>query len=216
MFTLVRTIFCGTGAKTDLSKATSTESDTYRHISKFGRHVVVDVSRHLSEIRLTLKNSLPSDDSTKSTLVCILRGSWINTQVAQGDIVNVLTDFSDLHDAYVIADLNGLLVVDPDKLISGTSIVSSLFCMRKSVLNEIFKGLDGSSKTMFIGTLVHELLQDCLLTRAQNAQQVHAVLKNLLCKKSILQDIVALRMSEQEVMQEVEPFLPHILHFTER
>ena len=40
---------------------------------------------------------------------------------------------------WVIDDMNGLLVVNPDMLISGTSIVSTLFCMRKAVLNERFK-----------------------------------------------------------------------------
>ena len=40
---------------------------------------------------------------------------------------------------WVIDDMNGLLVVNPDVLISGTSIVSTLFCMRKAVLNERFK-----------------------------------------------------------------------------
>ena len=55
--------------------------------------------------------------------------------------------------------MNGLLVVNPDMLVSGTSIVSTLFCMRKAVLNERFKGQDGPSRSMLIGTLVHELLQ---------------------------------------------------------
>jgi DNA replication factor Dna2 len=35
------------------------------------------------------------------------------------------------------------MVLHPDHLLSGTSIVSSLFCMRKAVLNERFKGLEG-------------------------------------------------------------------------
>ena len=43
---------------------------------------------------------------------------------------------------WVIDDMNGLVVVNPDLLISGTSIVSTLFCMRKAVLNERFKVMD--------------------------------------------------------------------------
>lgn len=45
--------------------------------------------------------------------------------------------------AYIVDDLRGLLVVRPDTLVSGTSIVSTLFCMRKAILNEKFKGLEG-------------------------------------------------------------------------
>lgn len=39
-----------------------------------------------------------------------------------------------------------LKVVHPDHLLSGTSIVSSLFCTRKAVLAERFKGLEGDWK----------------------------------------------------------------------
>jgi len=45
--------------------------------------------------------------------------------------------------SFVIDDQSGLVVVHPDQLLSGTSIVSSLFCMRKAVLSERFKGLEG-------------------------------------------------------------------------
>jgi DNA replication ATP-dependent helicase Dna2 len=44
--------------------------------------------------------------------------------------------------------MSGLLVVHPDLLLSGTSIVSSLFCMRKAVLNERFKGVEGKRKIL--------------------------------------------------------------------
>ena len=57
----------------------------------------------------------------------------------QGDIVNVLGLDEEVNKDWVIDDMNGLLVVNPDMLISGTSIVSTLFCMRKAVLNERFK-----------------------------------------------------------------------------
>jgi hypothetical protein len=36
-----------------------------------------------------------------------------------------------------------MLVVNPDHLVSGTSVVSALFCLRKAVLAEKFKGGGG-------------------------------------------------------------------------
>ena len=88
---------------------------------------------------------------------CTLKGTWFDTSIRQGDIVNVLGLDEEVNKDWVIDDMNGLLVVNPDVLISGTSIVSTLFCMRKAVLNERFKGQEGSSRSMLIGTLVHEL-----------------------------------------------------------
>ena len=51
-------------------------------------------------------------------------------------------------------------MVNPDYLISGTSVVAGVFCRRKAVLNERFKGFDAGNKVMLIGTLVHELFQE--------------------------------------------------------
>ena len=43
----------------------------------------------------------------------------------------------------IIDDSAGLLVVNPDRLISGTSVVATLFCQRKAILNDLFRGLEG-------------------------------------------------------------------------
>ena len=81
---------------------------------------------------------LSTDSAVKRTRECTLMGTWIDTTVRKGDIVNVL-GLDETKSDWVINDLNGLLVINPDLLISGTSIVSTLFCMRKAVLNERFK-----------------------------------------------------------------------------
>ena len=122
----------------------------------YGRHLVEQVERDHISIRLHLKDLIHSGFKR----ICQLKGSWTDTLVKENDIVNILSvEVSENCDEVVIDDMNGLLVVNPDMLVSGTSIVSTLFCMRKAVLNERFKGQDGPSRSMLIGTLVHELLQ---------------------------------------------------------
>ena len=44
-------------------------------------------------------------------------------------IVNILSRFED--NVCHITDSEGLLIVNPDTLLSGTTVVSSVFCMRK-------------------------------------------------------------------------------------
>ena len=107
----------------------------------FGRHEVVEVTQRLSEITLTLEKT---SSGTRTT--CALRGSWATTAVAAGDVVHVLqAEEADESGALRVDDRAGLVVVNPDGLVSGTSIVSTLFCMRKAVLNEKFKGMEGES-----------------------------------------------------------------------
>lgn len=110
--------------------------------ASFGRHSVLRVEKTQRDIQLELMEDAATSSDQTSRL-CILQGSWINTNVAEGDVVNVLVDFNKSRNAYVIDDYHGFLVVRPDLLVSGTSIVSTLFCMRKAVLNEIFKGGEG-------------------------------------------------------------------------
>ena len=119
-------------------------------------------------------------------------------------------------DCYQVDDSSGLLVVDPDRLVSGTSVVSSLFCRRKAALSEWFKGLEGGSKTMFVGTLAHSLLQESLRTMARTREEVGAVLEAELGRGAVARDLLALGMSREEARREVEPFLPHVIYFTEK
>jgi len=71
----------------------------------------------------------------------------------------------------------GLLVHHPDTLISSTAVVGSLFCPRRGVLSEWFRGIDGDSTIMVIGSLVHELLQEVI----HIFYVVHCVLSYVIC-----------------------------------
>lgn len=74
----------------------------------------------------------------------------------------------------------------------------------------------GSSKTMFIGTLIHELLQICLDRQAQTRPEIEEQVRLVLQRPAILRDMLLLQMTRHEVRQEVDLFLPHILYFTEK
>jgi len=54
----------------------------------------------------------------------------IDTHVVTGDVVNVLGKF-DQDDICKVTNTQNMIVVNPDLLISGTVVVSGVFCMRK-------------------------------------------------------------------------------------
>lgn len=159
--------------------------------ASYGRHVVSTVEKSNGCISLALKDL--TDCSLRRQ--CFLKGSWVDTEVKAGDVVNILSIDED-NKSFTIDDLNGLIVVNPDLLVSGTAIVSTLFCMRKAVLSERFKGLEGSSRTMLVGTLVHELLQESLKKNLRSHDQVAAQLEECLKQASILKDLLNLDISE--------------------
>jgi len=60
-----------------------------------------------------------------------------DTAVSAGDVVNIVGEF-DCDGVCRISNQSNLIVVDPDRLLSGTSVVSSVRCMRRFYLFFIF------------------------------------------------------------------------------
>uniref|UniRef100_A0A3Q1JKG6 DNA replication ATP-dependent helicase/nuclease n=1 Tax=Anabas testudineus TaxID=64144 RepID=A0A3Q1JKG6_ANATE len=92
--------------------------------------------------------------SLHPTETCLLKDGWELMPVLCGDLVH-LEGRSD-GGSWLVDREQGFLVLYPDTLISGTSISSSIRCMRRAVLGDIF---DGGSKQMLNGTMVHEVFQ---------------------------------------------------------
>lgn len=77
---------------------------------------------------------------------CRLQQFWSQCRIEVGVVVSLKAVWEDKHHSYCINNSEGLIVVRPDFLISGTTIVGGLFCMRKAVLQERFKGIGAGVK----------------------------------------------------------------------
>lgn len=74
----------------------------------------------------------------------------------------------------------------------------------------------GGSRVMFVGTLVHELLQNCLVHKCETKEQIADQVEVLLKSPNMQTDMLTLGIVEDEIRRELDPFLPHILFFIER
>lgn len=54
--------------------------------------------------------------------------------------------WNEKHNCYCVSGEAGFIIVCPDYLVSGTTVVGSLFCRRKGVLSERFTGTDCNNK----------------------------------------------------------------------
>ncbi len=186
--------------------------------SRFGRHTVSAIKVDPAETRLRLKSEDGED------VDCLLKQSWArhaSENVSEGDTVNVLDPSTPSSEAaapnsVVVDDTSGLLVVNPDRLVSGTSIVATMFCQRKALLGEMFKGFEGGNKTMFVGTVLHELLQESLKSKAASTADISDALSRIMKRKTIVMDMLTLGISADDLKKETEPFLPHVLYFIEK
>lgn len=66
------------------------------------------------------------------------------------------------NDIWSVNNNHGYVTRHSDILVSGTAIVGSLFCSRRSVLANIYQGLDNNTAIMVMGTLLHQFLQTVL------------------------------------------------------
>ena len=107
-----------------------------------------------------------------------LHGAWTDTLAAPGDPINVIfrPEHNWLRGADGIAHgvftngTEGLLVLHPDLLLSGTAISMALRCPRQAMLQE--RGVGSPGKAACIGTLMHTLVQAGLAAAANGAANV--------------------------------------------
>lgn len=87
-------------------------------------------------------------------------GIWKYTAVSQDNLIHVIDASIDKETKCLLVDNNkGLLVVDPDNLLTCTTIAAGLWCSRKAWLNTLLPGQFGTTKALLTGTLVHEVYQ---------------------------------------------------------
>ncbi|GFO46493.1 hypothetical protein PoB_007299800 [Plakobranchus ocellatus] len=126
-------------------------------------------------------------DKKQTACQCVLQGFWVDTKVEKGDIVNVLADSN--NGKFVVDDKNGLIVVSPDLLLSGTLVVSAVFCPRKSVLNEQFKGVDKGNVHMLYGSIIHSVFQEVLRDGVWRQQDVETLAVSRLKSSKFLHEM---------------------------
>ncbi|XP_049553165.1 DNA replication ATP-dependent helicase/nuclease DNA2 isoform X3 [Orcinus orca] len=103
---------------------------------------------------------ITASQSLECKELCILRNDWCSVPVEPGDIIHLEGDC--ISDTWIIDEDFGYLILYPDMLISGTSIASSIRCMRRAVLSETFKSSDPATRQMLIGTILHEVFQKAI------------------------------------------------------
>lgn len=175
------------------------------NLSTTQRCVILHVNTNGNTKCIHLQSTTNSSDKAW----CTLSFPWTQLALQPGDIISIkaLND----NNKWIVNATNGLLVTDPDSLVSGTSVVGGLFCARKGVLSEIYKGIDSESKIMTIGSLVHELYQSCIQNTKVDDEFVRNVWKGIMQKSSTIQMLYRSQLTSEEINGEIDKFVPKIV-----
>lgn len=136
---------------------------------------------------------------------CILRNGWCSVPVQPGDIIHLEGDCTS--DTWIIDEDFGYLILYPDMLISGTSIASSIRCMRRAVLSETFRSSDSTTRQMLIGTVLHEVFQKAI-SDSFAPEKLQELASQTVQEIRHLKEMYRLNLSQDEIKQEVEEYLP--------
>ncbi|XP_067637640.1 DNA replication ATP-dependent helicase/nuclease DNA2 [Eurosta solidaginis] len=191
-------------------------------LTKWQRCVVEHVERKkktyvlVLHLRLATESEEHEKENKARLTKCQLQKQWSQLEVKAGDIVSIKAVYDDALNCYKVDNEQGLCVSNPDTLISGTSVVGSLFCRRKAVLQDRFKGIDANSKIMVIGSMVHEFLQLVLRKQLRNSNEIEAAGKELLNSTEIAYELYGNLMTREELHLELQKFIPNVMSFVEQ
>ncbi|XP_028682409.2 DNA replication ATP-dependent helicase/nuclease DNA2 isoform X4 [Macaca mulatta] len=148
---------------------------------------------------------ITASQSLENKELCILRNDWCSVPVEPGDIIHLEGDCTS--DTWIIDKDFGYLILYPDILISGTSIASSIRCMRRAVLSETFRSSDPATRQMLIGTVLHEVFQKAI-NNSFAPEKLQELAFQTIQEIRHLKEMYRLNLSQYEIKQEVEDYLP--------
>lgn len=125
----------------DLSKWKRCVVESFQRDAKNNDLIIIgyeDQTMHSESQTANIVNNKP--------MKCRFQQSWSQCRIEIGDVVSIMAEWNDKFQSYCITNAAGLAVIRPDFLVSGTTVVGGLFCMRKAVLQDRFKGIGTDNK----------------------------------------------------------------------
>lgn len=134
------------------------------------RMVVVTVNE-LTLPRIGRQKIVTCINSEGTKVSVIIRHPWVYLDIEEGDVLHIVEGrfavnkrlLSDDRDPKTGVVNDNLLIVNPDLLLSATSVSNAVTCLRSGVIDSMFQDIRGEpSIVMTVGNIVHELLQSAL------------------------------------------------------
>ncbi|XP_031764324.2 DNA replication ATP-dependent helicase/nuclease DNA2 isoform X2 [Galleria mellonella] len=165
---------------------------------------VVSLKHHPDRLEIRLK------DATNKRATCFIEGSWLDTPLCLGEIVSIIAT-RNLTNEFHINNTSGLLVLRPDHLISSTNVVAGVFCKRKAILQERWRGIDSANTAMTIGILIHELVQTAFTQQITDVKILQLQASRII--KESIQRLYDACLSEEEALSNMQIYLTPLAEF---
>ncbi|KAM3964002.1 LOW QUALITY PROTEIN: DNA replication helicase/nuclease 2 [Aphomia sociella] len=168
---------------------------------------VLTLTRHSDRLEIKLK------DATDKQATCFIEGIWLDTPLCPGEIVSIIATRNSSNQFHV-DNTSGLIVLRPDHLVSSTNVVAGVFCKRKAILQERWRGIDSANTAMTIGILIHELVQKALTQEITDIKKLQSEADRII--KESIQRLYDAGLSEEEAHSNMQIYISPLADFMEK
>lgn len=89
------------------------------------------------------------EDENGTALTCRLESPWTVLKLQVDDLISIKPVWCNSKRIYRVDTDHGYLITLPDHLLAGTTMMGALFCRRKGMLQELFKGMDADNEIVW-------------------------------------------------------------------
>ncbi|TGZ57758.1 hypothetical protein CRM22_009834 [Opisthorchis felineus] len=208
----------------------------------------IDHTRSRTQVSLSLAEDCLTSAFADGTGTCQsldvdLLGSWCDTQLRVGDTIHIVLSsgscseqrtrlsIGDNNPASVTSSSDHIptaLIQHPDFLLSGTKLVSSFFCERRTVIEEFWSSFEDAAveincigdrpapgRVMLIGSFVHEILQKLVVTPKPTKNYANQLISSILYRPDSILQMYACGVELDEMRSSLDPYVTKVLRWIE-
>ncbi|CAI7624706.1 unnamed protein product [Penicillium crustosum] len=155
---------------------------------------------------------LVEDEKTRERKVVILRDSWFDTPCSKDSYIHLVGDFNAAGQC-VVDNLNHMIILHPDHLISATVVADSIDCQRRAVLQDRVKVIAALERPQAFGVFFHEVFQEALKANQWDMESLKTLVETIMGRH--VEELYSIQMSIPEAVEYLMSRMPAVLDWAD-
>lgn len=145
----------------------------------------------------------------KGPVTVLLKDTWRQMDMEKDDVIHIIGEVDEAGPIVLSHASRALLVLNPDLLVASTAIADSIGCERQVVLRGRLRIPVELNVAMLYGTIIHELIQYCLLENNFDLVCMETTLEKEIID-SYAENLTVLGIEVHTAVEEIKERLPRI------
>ncbi|KAJ5972198.1 Dna2/Cas4 domain of unknown function DUF83 [Penicillium vulpinum] len=155
---------------------------------------------------------LVEDEKTRDRKTIVLRESWLDTPCSKDSYIHLVGHFNAAGQC-VVDNLNHMIILHPDHLISATVVADSIDCQRRAVLQDRVKVISALERPQAFGVFFHEVFQEALKANQWDMVSLKALVETVMGRH--IEELYSIQMSIPEAVEYLMSRMPAVLDWAD-